>query len=82
MNDVILPDLDYSLDTGTGIPPDVIDKIFEPFFSTKEVGKGTGLGLAICAWIADAHHGHIDVQSEVGKGSTFTLVLPLAPAAA
>ena len=73
-------------DYGIGIPQDAHKQIFDRFFRTDDARahtkKGTGLGLAICAWIADAHHGHIDVQSEVGKGSTFTLVLPLAPAAA
>ena len=73
-------------DYGIGIPQDAHKQIFDRFFRTDDARahtkKGTGLGLAICAWIAEAHHGHIDVQSEVGKGSTFTLVLPLAPAAA
>lgn len=64
-------------DTGQGIPPDVIDKIFNPFFTTKPIGEGTGLGLSIAYKIvADRHKGKIDVQSTPGVGSTFTVHLP------
>ncbi len=63
-------------DTGTGIPGDQIDKIFDPFFTTKPVGEGTGLGLTICHKIVKEHGGTIDVESEVGKGSTFIIKLP------
>ena len=66
-------------DTGKGIPPEERRHIFEPFFTTKPPGKGTGLGLAICREIASALHGRIDVESQPGHGSTFTLVVP-APA--
>ena len=64
-------------DTGTGIPKDKLDKIFDPFFTTKKVGEGTGLGLAICYGILEKLGGHIEVQSEEGKGSTFTVFLPI-----
>ena len=64
-------------DTGMGIPPEYIKKIFDPFFTTKPVGKGTGLGLSLSYSIIHNHHGRIDVQSEVGKGSTFTVWLPI-----
>ena len=67
-------------DSGSGIPPDVLRKIFEPFFTTKPRGKGTGLGLSISYGIVADHEGRIDVQSEVGRGSTFTVVLPDADA--
>jgi two-component system NtrC family sensor kinase len=63
-------------DTGCGIPPDVIDRIFDPFFTTKQGGQGTGLGLAIAYGIVTRHRGHISVQSEVGRGTTFTIRLP------
>ncbi|MGC8879753.1 MAG: sensor histidine kinase, partial [Anaerolineae bacterium] len=63
-------------DTGVGIPENVKDKIFDPFFTTKPPGQGTGLGLAIVAGIIRAHHGEISLQTGVGKGTTFTVVLP------
>jgi len=65
-------------DTGQGIPADQIDKIFDPFFTTKASGKGTGLGLSIAYGIVTTHRGTISVRSEVGKGSTFTVRLPIA----
>ena len=64
-------------DTGLGIPAENLTKIFEPFFTTKEIGKGTGLGLAVCYGILTEHGGSLDVQSAVGKGTTFTISLPL-----
>lgn len=62
-------------DNGEGIPPDIQDHIFEPFYTTKEEKQGTGLGLSICSGIIRSHGGHIDVTSETGKGTTFTLKL-------
>ena len=64
-------------DTGVGIPPENVKRIFEPFYTTKEVGKGTGLGLSMAYDIVKKHSGLIDVVSEVGKGTEFTLTLPL-----
>jgi signal transduction histidine kinase/FixJ family two-component response regulator len=69
-------------DTGTGISPDHLPHIFEPFFTTKDVGKGTGLGLATVYGIVKQHQGWIEVSTEVGVGSTFTLFLPAIEAAA
>jgi two-component system, NtrC family, sensor kinase len=63
-------------DSGAGIPPEIQHKIFEPFFSTKEVGKGTGLGLAVTYAIVKRHGGRIEVSSEPGQGATFTVLLP------
>ena len=67
-------------DTGSGIKKEHLDKIFDPGFTTKGVGVGTGLGLSISARIIQDHHGRITVQSDVGKGSTFTIALPVSGA--
>jgi len=67
-------------DTGSGIAPDKLQKIFEPFFTTKEAGKGTGLGLSISREIIEKHGGEIAVESEIGKGTVFTIKLPVRQA--
>jgi PAS domain S-box-containing protein len=67
-------------DKGCGIAPAVLDRIFEPFFTTKEAGKGSGMGLAVVHGILKNHHGAIMVESEAGKGSSFTVYLPLCDA--
>ncbi len=64
-------------DTGKGMTPDQFDKIFMPFYTTKEVGKGTGLGLSVSYGIIKSLGGRLDVESAPGKGSTFTITLPL-----
>jgi len=64
-------------DTGCGISEEQMDKLFDPFYTTKPIGKGTGLGLAISYGIIQDHKGNIKIDSEVGKGSTFTLILPI-----
>lgn len=65
-------------DTGCGIPPEILPRIFEPFFTTKPVGEGTGLGLATIFGILKQHHGWIDVESIVGVGTTFVVLLPVS----
>jgi signal transduction histidine kinase len=64
-------------DEGEGIDADIVDKIFEPFFTTKPKGEGTGLGLSLSKRLVEANNGRIDVVTQKGKGSTFTLLLPL-----
>ena len=64
-------------DTGCGISEENQKRIFEPFFTTKEVGKGTGLGLSISYDIVKKHHGEILLESEAGKGTTFTVRIPI-----
>jgi two-component system OmpR family sensor kinase len=71
-------------DRSIGIAQEDQSRIFDRFYRTDEARahtkKGTGLGLAICAWIVESHRGRIEVQSKIGEGSTFTVMLPLAPA--
>jgi two-component system NtrC family sensor kinase len=67
-------------DTGCGIKKDHLDKIFEPFFTTKPVGKGTGLGLSVTYGIVQQHGGTLEVESDEGKGATFTVILPATQA--
>ena len=64
-------------DDGSGIPPEILPHIFEPFLTTKESGKSVGLGLAVSQNIIEGHRGRVDVHSEVGKGTTFTVTLPV-----
>lgn len=66
-------------DTGVGIKPENMEKLFTPFFTTKSEVKGVGLGLSVSYGIVERHGGKIEVQSEVGKGSTFTVLLPSTP---
>jgi len=67
-------------DTGQGIPPEIVDKIFEPYFTTKGPSEGTGLGLAVVHGIVKNYEGSISVDSEIGKGTTFHVILPLVEA--
>jgi signal transduction histidine kinase len=66
-------------DRGHGIAPGDLARVFEPFYSTKPPGRGTGLGLAICFGLVRDHGGRIEVESAVGRGSTFRVRIPIAP---
>jgi two-component system, NtrC family, sensor kinase len=67
-------------DNGHGIPEAILPKIFDPFFTTKDVGQGTGLGLSIAYKIIQEHGGRIEVKSSVGRGTTFSVFLPVKAA--
>ncbi len=64
-------------DTGSGIEPEIIDRIFDPYFTTKAVGKGSGMGLSVVRGIVKRHSGAITVDSEIGEGTTFTILFPV-----
>jgi len=63
-------------DNGQGMDSEQLDKIFEPFYTTKDPGKGTGIGLSVALSIVEAHGGQISVESQIEKGSTFHVILP------
>lgn len=65
------------IDNGNGIPPKILDKIFQPFFTSKPTGKGTGLGLSLSYDIVKAHGGELEVETRVGEGTTFTINIPI-----
>lgn len=67
-------------DSGTGIPPEILKHVWEPFFTTKETGKGTGLGLSTVRGIAESHQGFVELETAVGRGTTFRISLPAAEA--
>jgi signal transduction histidine kinase len=69
-------------DTGTGIPPEQLARIYDPFFTTKAIGRGTGLGLSITYGIVREHDGAVRCDSTMGKGTRFTLTFPLEHVAA
>ncbi len=64
-------------DTGPGIDSEIIDRIFDPYFTTKDVGNGSGMGLAVVHGIVNNHNGVITVDSKLGKGATFTILFPV-----
>jgi two-component system NtrC family sensor kinase len=64
------------IDNGNGIPPETLDRIFEPFYTTKPVGKGTGLGLSVCYGIVQSWNGTIEAMSAIGKGTTMRISIP------
>lgn len=64
-------------DSGSGMTPETLEKVFDPFFTTKKVGQGTGLGLSIAYGLIQKHHGRISVKSEIGKGTCFSIFLPI-----
>jgi len=66
-------------DNGKGIPQERLTHIFEPFYTTKAPGRGTGLGLSVCHRIVKQHGGYIQVESQVNKGTRFTIILPAIP---
>jgi len=71
------PYLELSIgDTGHGMPPEVVNRIFDPYFTTKKVGEGTGMGLAVVHGIVKSYGGYITVQSQTGKGTCFHIYLP------
>ena len=65
------------IDEGVGIPPEILPKVFEPFFTTKPPNQGTGIGLAVCKHIVEQFGGTIEIESEPGRGTTVTIVLPV-----
>ena len=66
-------------DNGVGIPKENLDKVLEPFFSTKPMGKGTGLGLSLCFGIIESHGGRIDIKSQLNEGTEVTVFIPVKP---
>jgi two-component system NtrC family sensor kinase len=69
-------------DTGSGMTPEVVNQVFVPFFTTKKVGEGTGLGLSIAYGLIQKHHGRIEVESELGRGTLFRIILPISQSVA